>query len=441
MDMRNSRRDIDRGDEDDEFGDLADPMLDATLHDAEFLANIKRATDAGLSHASSTSAFVKTEPVGERIRKEAPYVKIPNQLPTVNSLAEWKVAVARSLLAASAYGDRAEVAWFRECSDPTKGFEHFSDSGAERFRGLDNKLAVAITNLAEQNQLFKRELERRTRSLFDKDSLPTGRQVCFLLYDQLKTNESMGTWFGLHDLSRVAWFGDNFNQIGKFRDRWQHVLEHMQPGVAFQEDVLREVLHDQLKLSKNPHFQNDLAHYDRGSTAHTYEFLLQSMDRYISKTTLAQNRQTQENEFKGNPTVNASKKDNKGKERDQHKPERDNVVAAVHAGKGAQKQSSGQLGPCYFHNNGGCTKGNECRFSHKHISDEEAAKLEKPEARGRSQTPDRKKGGKGNKNDKSGGNKGDRARDNTPGRGKSKSPGKSKPDKPTSGMCIDFAIT
>ena len=38
------------------------------------------------------------------------------------------------------------------------------------------------------------------------------------------------------------------------------------------------------------------------------------MDRYTSKTTLAQNRQIQENEFKGNPTVNASTKENKGNE-------------------------------------------------------------------------------------------------------------------------------
>ena len=56
-------------------------------------------------------------------------------------------------------------------------------------------------------------------------------------------------------------------------------------------------------------------------------------------------------------------------------------------------------------------------------------------------TRGRREGGEGKNNDTSGGNKGDRARDNTPGRGKSKSPGKSKPDKPTSGLCIDFAVT
>ena len=76
-------------------------MLDPSLYDPEFLANIKRAADAGLSHASSTSEFVATEPAGDRIRK-----------------------------------DRAEVAWFRECSDSTKGFEHFANSGAERFMGV-----------------------------------------------------------------------------------------------------------------------------------------------------------------------------------------------------------------------------------------------------------------------------------------------------------------
>ena len=87
----------------------------------------------------------------------------------------------------------------------------------------------------------------------------------------------------------------------------------MTPGVTFEEDVLGEVLYDQLKTSKNPHFQNDLAHYDREQSAHTYEFLLTSMDRYISKTMLDQNRQIQENEFKGGATANVSNKDNKGK--------------------------------------------------------------------------------------------------------------------------------
>ena len=65
------------------------------------------------------------------------------------------------------------------------------------------------------------------------------------------------------------------------------------------------------------------------------------------------------------------------KERIRKKPERENVVAAVHAGGNTHKQPPGQFGPCWFHNNGGCSKGRECRFSHKHISKEEAAKLAK----------------------------------------------------------------
>ena len=62
-------------------------MLDPNLYDPEFLAKIKRAAEAGLSHASSTSEFAAAEPAGERIRKEATDIKIPSMLPTVNNLA------------------------------------------------------------------------------------------------------------------------------------------------------------------------------------------------------------------------------------------------------------------------------------------------------------------------------------------------------------------
>ena len=101
-------------------------MLDPSLYDPEFLAKIKRVAEPELSHASSTSEFAAAEPAGERTRKEATDMKIPNKLPTVNNLVAWNVTVAGALIAASAYGDRAEVAWLRECSDSTKGFEHFA---------------------------------------------------------------------------------------------------------------------------------------------------------------------------------------------------------------------------------------------------------------------------------------------------------------------------
>ena len=93
------------------------------------------------------------------------------------SLAQWKVTVASALVQASAFGDRAEVAWFRECGDVGKDFEYFADSGHERFRGLDDKLAVALTAFADQNPGFKRELSRKTCELFKRDLLPTGRQL------------------------------------------------------------------------------------------------------------------------------------------------------------------------------------------------------------------------------------------------------------------------
>ena len=54
---------------------------------------------------------------------------IPPTLPTAPQRLDRKVVVATALLQASAYGDRAEVGWLRECSDHTEGFDYFSDSG------------------------------------------------------------------------------------------------------------------------------------------------------------------------------------------------------------------------------------------------------------------------------------------------------------------------
>ena len=62
----------------------------------------------------------------------------------------------------------------------------------------------------------------------------------------------MSRWelgLGLHDLGPVAWLGDSFEQIAKFRDRWQHVLDNIVPGVSFQEYLMTEVLRDRLKTS------------------------------------------------------------------------------------------------------------------------------------------------------------------------------------------------
>ena len=53
------------------------------------------------------------------VRKEKETLKMPKELPTVNDVHHWLALTASALAEASAYDDRAEVAWFSKVNDRT----------------------------------------------------------------------------------------------------------------------------------------------------------------------------------------------------------------------------------------------------------------------------------------------------------------------------------
>ena len=65
---------------------------------------------------------------------------MPNELPTVSDLHHWLALTAVARVEASAYDDRAEVAWFSKVNDPSKSFEALADSEKDRFKNLDMRL-------------------------------------------------------------------------------------------------------------------------------------------------------------------------------------------------------------------------------------------------------------------------------------------------------------
>ena len=79
----------------------------------------------------------------------------------------------------------------------------------------------------------------------------------------------------------VEWQGDSAAQVAKLRDRWMRVIENLNPGVTFQEDMLRDILLRKMGVSQAPFFRNDLAHYRREKKDHTNQLFLDSMDRFI----------------------------------------------------------------------------------------------------------------------------------------------------------------
>ena len=73
-------------------------------------------------------------------RKERETLMMPKDLPSANDLHHWLALTAPALVEASAYDDRAEVAWLCKVNDPGMKLHSFADSGKDRFKNLDMML-------------------------------------------------------------------------------------------------------------------------------------------------------------------------------------------------------------------------------------------------------------------------------------------------------------
>ena len=114
---------------------------------------------------------------------------------------------------ASSRVDQREVQWFIVCKHPDSTLASLADSGKERFKGLDIKLATAVRAIVEHNKAIlnlKQISQRHTASAWAKNqSLLTGRQLVWLMLRYLRTNPSMQQVYTATDLDKVRWKSDN----------------------------------------------------------------------------------------------------------------------------------------------------------------------------------------------------------------------------------------
>ena len=80
----------------------------------------------------------------DRKWKRPSAVHVP-KFPTVTQIPQWEKAVARALVAAPIYDDKAEVKWFKRTSRKGVTFADLADIGEERYHALD-ALFVSGTN-------------------------------------------------------------------------------------------------------------------------------------------------------------------------------------------------------------------------------------------------------------------------------------------------------
>ncbi len=194
--------------------------------------------------------------------------------------------------------------------------------------------------------------------------------------------------YQITDFADLEWRGDKPNEVHTFMYIWENMLSQMHTSLSRHE--LAGILLQ--KLDKSTVLKEDLAHYHRQVPGHpdqSYDFLMNSMNRYLTRKRYDVNRtggvQSLIKNMGGRgaaPAVEGGTS-KKAKAKAKKAKEAKAIAAPADKGKGAGKGSSPKLGICFFHNTeAGCTKSaKECKFDHNKLSPAEAAKLVKPAGR------------------------------------------------------------
>ena len=109
-----------------------------------------------------------------------------------------------------------------------------------------------------------------------------GRQIVRLILDYFTADRNLKQMWQLEDLFSLQYAGDK--ATGAFRFKWHKIVSCLQCEVT--KEQLRKFLRK--KLQGSHALKEDLAHFDReefkaGSTEHTYEYLLECMDRHLRR--------------------------------------------------------------------------------------------------------------------------------------------------------------
>ena len=100
--------------------DMRDLEGDYASQVAEEATPVRKTDTGGVEPTvkSGVAAALLPSDIATAVGKEKEALKMPKELPTVNELHHWLALTASALVEASAYDDRAEVAWLAKVNDP-----------------------------------------------------------------------------------------------------------------------------------------------------------------------------------------------------------------------------------------------------------------------------------------------------------------------------------
>jgi hypothetical protein len=269
---------------------------------------------------------------------------------------------------------------------------------SEGFDSLDAKLAAALTSTVSG------ELGRRIAMAVENEAMRhrmlKGRQILWMIHDHHKLDEERGALYDFTDLMSVKLKGDS--QLESFWNTWESVLSAMTrpPGA----DIIEILFLEQLRHCSA--LREEISHYDRarrGTPERTYEFLVESVKRYLERARRARNRKAMERALGGAaiaaPASTTPKAKGKGKGKGGSR-----TPSPGRKGKGSGKgrnspRPAGSPGAiCYDFQKTGCCNKPNCKYAHTQRSSPRS----KGPSRGRSPSKGRGEGKRKGSRSKSG---------------------------------------
>ena len=323
------------------------------------------------------------------------------KFPSVANVATWFNTIKRNVCAATGKDDYKEVIWLDEIQKQGTTFETLANSGENRFKSADMKLAVSLSAcIKDGNSELNRELQRLEQDcMSNKKECLRGRQILWMILDYFKTNRDMSVVYTVQDLTNLEYPGDK--GMHNFRHYWEEMTSKLRNELT--EKCLAEILLDKLRGSQE--LREDIKHYIRIEPTHedkTYQYLLRCMDRFLSQQRLDRNRTETRNALKKKstaaPAPSPEEPKTKAEIRKEKKEKAKAKAAAAKAKAKAKPDPSKPSGggdpnkkrPCKFYQDNKCNKGKDCPFAHR------KATLEELKAMGKARSPSpAPKGGSG----------------------------------------------
>ena len=157
---------------------------------------------------------------------QAPKIQIP-AFPKITEQHEWTINLIRNLQAASKFEDGKEIEWIGQCK--RLSFSELGYKGDRRFGPMDRSLAESAYKILPPE--LRVRVERKEKEHFaERDQLLSGRQIVYMIYEYLNTEEHMSVLFNYKDLNSVQWRGDTVIQLEKVLSQWDYVVDNFRGG-------------------------------------------------------------------------------------------------------------------------------------------------------------------------------------------------------------------